>query len=179
MNARALKTIAAFVLSAAAGHVLVAEAAPRLIMKKAYERLSRNGERVNQWSHVPQVTPASRRVVRPAPDLAYSVCAFDLTKGPVRITAANWDGYLSVSFYGANTDNFAVVNNIDHVENRDINILLTSQESAPAPAGATVIRSPSRRGVVLQRRFAPTSEHFARADMARQADRCERDSTIQ
>ena len=173
---RALWLIFLFLSGGLAGHFIVAMASPRLDMQRAYERLSRHGERINVWTHAPRVTKESRRVVRPSPELVYSICAYDLSGGPVRVTATNWDGYLSVSFYQENTDNFAVVNNRGLDPSDDIEILLVSNTSASS-SEPRIIQSPSARGVVLQRRLAPTSELFSEADDARRSDRCEAVST--
>ena len=51
----------------------------------------------------------SRGVVRPSPDLLYSACPFDLSKGPLKITAhVPHSTYWSVSGFDAATNNFFV-----------------------------------------------------------------------
>ena len=51
----------------------------------------------------------SRGVVRPSPDFLYSVCPFDLSKGPLQITArVPHSTYWSVSGFDAATNNFFV-----------------------------------------------------------------------
>jgi hypothetical protein len=54
-------------------------------MNVATERIGADG--VNAW-HVraERVTAASRSIVRPSPDFAYSACVYDLTQGPVIIS---------------------------------------------------------------------------------------------
>ena len=54
----------------------------------------------------PPVDADSREVVRPSPDLLYSGCPFDLSAGPLRVTAVMPDTYYSISAFGDNTDNF-------------------------------------------------------------------------
>lgn len=159
--------------AALAAHVAVILAAPHLIMRAAMARLSEDGVRINQWAHAPRTTADSRGVVRPSPDLAYSACVFDLSDGPVSIAAGDWDGYMSVSLYGANTDNFFVIS--DREAPDGVNILLARPgQTLPENTSAAIIFSPSQRGVALVRRLAPTIERFNAADRARQDDRCGR-----
>ena len=165
-----LRDLALFLAAAAAAHAGAIVAAPRVIMSKAIERLTPPSG-INHWLHGPRVTEASRAVVRPSPDLAYSACAFDLSRGPVRITAAPWQSYMSVSAFADNTDNFFVVN--DRTAPGGVDIVLAREGQRVAAGPYRIVRSPSTRGVVLERRLAPTAEAFAQADKVRRGDRCE------
>lgn len=155
---------------AAVSHVVVIAAAPYVLMRGAMKRVSRDGTSINQWNHGQRVTAESRRVVRPSPDLAYSACVYDLGNGPIHVTAAAWDDYMSVSAFAANSDNFFVINDRQAPNGVDF-VLVKEGEAAPADA-AMVVESPSTRGIILQRRIAPTEERFALADAARQGDVC-------
>jgi hypothetical protein len=145
-----------FALTAALAFYTVLNTLPGRIMHRAMERLEARGE-INSASHAPPVTEASRDVVRPSPDLMYSICVFNLDAGPLLITAP-WprDGnYASVSFYDDATNNFAVVSDRDVDENRRARIFL-QQEDFPFPPGHDVdqhrtVTSPSARGVALFR----------------------------
>src|SRR5262245_52948717 len=56
-------------------------------------------------------TAASRLVVRPSPDILYASCPFDLSSGPLRVTASvPHTTYCSVSAFDAATNNFFVRN---------------------------------------------------------------------
>ena len=165
-------TLAAAAVAAVA-HLATILAAPNLLMGAAMKNLSRNGERLNAWGHAPRTTETSRRVVRPSPDLAYSACVYDLGKGPVRVTAAAWDDYMSVSVFAANSDNIFAIN--DRQAPRGIQLILVRKgEARPSVPGAIIVESPSTRGIVLQRRLAPTAERFAKAEAARAHDVCAR-----
>lgn len=150
---------------------------PRLVMSKAMERLSNDGEQVNVWQHAPRMTEDVRIIVRPSPDLAYSSCVFDLAEGPVRIHVEPWQDYMSLSLFGANTDNFYTLNDRRMpVSGADVILKRRGQTVSPAWSAAAieVIESPSVRGIALIRRLAPTPERFALAAAARGAERCER-----
>lgn len=155
-------------------HAAALFAGPTLVMRVAMKRIA--GEAgVNHWAFAPRTTPETQRIVRSSPDLAYAACAWDVSRGPVRIRAAGSDDYASLSLYGANTDNFFSRN--DRTMGPDgVEIVLVARGTKP-PAGvdpASVVVAPSRRGLALDRRLAPSAEAFARADAARRAvDVCE------
>jgi len=154
-----------------ATHLAIIFAAPNVLMDRAMERISQQGRLINTWIHPPRVSEESRRVVRPSPDIAYSACIYDLSDGPVHVTASPWDAYMSVSVFANNSDNIYVVNDRDAPDGADLWIV---RRQSDAPEGANdVVVSPSAKGIVLQRRIAPTAERFALADAARRQDICE------
>lgn len=156
-------------------HFLFMLAYPSMIMTAAMKRLSHDGARENVWIHASRVTEASRAIVRPSPDLAYSSCVYDLSGGPVGITIAPWGDYMSLSLFGANTDNYYTINDRRMPSDGAVVIvrlpgqMLTPQQTASAFA---VVESPSERGVALIRRLAPTPERFAEAEAARGRESC-------
>jgi uncharacterized membrane protein len=164
------RLVALAVVVAAISHVAVIVAAPYVLMRGAMTRVSRDGTVINAWNHGKRVSEKSRRVVRPSPDLAYSACVYDLSAGPIRVTAAAWDDYMSVSAFAANSDNFFVINDREAPSGVDFT-LIRAGDDRPSDA-ALIVESPSTRGIILQRRIAPTEERFARADAARKQDVC-------
>jgi uncharacterized membrane protein len=167
----ALKLIGLGLVVAAVAHLATVFVAPYPLMDAAMDRISRGGTRINQWLHAPRVNEDARRVVRPSPDLAYSACVYDLADGPLHVTAAPWDDYMSVSVFAANSDNIFVVN--DHEAPNGVDFVLIRAGDERPEGVAQVVESPSRRGIILQRRIAPTAERFATAEAARQQDVCE------
>ncbi len=147
-------------------------AAPYGLMRVAMQRASSDGAAVNRFVFGGPVTPESRAIVRPSPDLLYASCVYDLTEGPLRIRVAPWDDYVSLSLYAANTDNYFTAN--DRVAaGAPIEIALVAR-GQPAPQGAgKVVISPSVRGIALERRLAPTPERVALAQEARETSVCE------
>ena len=112
-------------------------------------------------------------MVRPSPDLAYSSCAFDLSGGPLLIEAAPSpnQGYVSLSVFAANTDNIAVFDSAQSPQGMRFGL---AREGQVVPQGERVVISPSDRGIVLDRRLAPSAELFAAVDQARRSDKCGR-----
>ena len=137
-------------------------------------RASRDDTATNQWLHAPPMTEKTRVIVRPSPDLAYSSCVYDLSKGPVRIVVKPWSDYMSLSLFDAATDNYYTLND-RQMPREGAEVILHSKGQA-VPAGLkpfATVESPSVRGVALIRRLAPTDERFAAADAARGEEKCE------
>lgn len=138
---------------------------PRLAMNTAMTRMEAIGAQANTIAHVPPTDETSRRVVRPSPDLLYSVCLLDLSNGPVRVRAADWGGYLSLSLFAANTDN-VFARNDSEVEG-DIDVIVSVHDGRDAALG-------SRRGIAIIRRLATDPAALDRADdIRRDNDMCE------
>jgi len=165
VNATARFALAA-VAAAVLAHLAFISLAPSMMMAAAMERIGG----ANAWAHAPRVTEAARTIVRPSPDLAYSACVFDLSHGPVRIAAARWDAYMSLSLYDAQSDNFFVVSDMEAPDGFDVTVVRRARD-APDDA-VNVVVSPSAKGVALVRRLAPTPDRFAAAERARADDIC-------
>ncbi|MGQ0533910.1 MAG: DUF1254 domain-containing protein [Caulobacteraceae bacterium] len=153
---------------AALVHFAVIYAAPRVLMNVAIERIGAGG--FNAWRVSDRVTPASRQIVRPSPDFAYSACAFDLSGGPMLISASPWNAYWSLSLYAANSDNFFVIDDREARHGAEITLV---RRGGRHPEGASrVVESPSTRGVALIRRLAPTPDSYDRAREVARDDVC-------
>lgn len=162
------KYVLGALLVAVAVHFAVIYAAPRVLMSIAIERIGERG--FNAWRMSDRVTAASRQIVRPSPDFAYSACAFDLRAGPVIITATPWESYWSLSLYGANSDNFFVIDDREARSGAEITLV---QRGRAHPEGASmVVESPSARGIALIRRLAPTPDGYNRAKDVARGDIC-------
>lgn len=167
---RSIKFLIVTALVAVVAHFATVFAAPYVLMDAAMNRIARDGKLVNRWTHPPRISQKSRMVVRPSPDLAYSACVYDLTQGPVHVTASAWDDYMSVSVFAHNSDNIFVIN--DREAPQGVDLLLIRRGQAHPGGSAIVVESPSTRGIVLQRRVAPTQERFDAAAVARANDTC-------
>ncbi|MCF8156704.1 MAG: DUF1254 domain-containing protein [Rhodoferax sp.] len=141
-------------------HLIAVWSAPRLIMQVLmHGPMAQTMNMQNQAAFPPAVTAASRTVVMPSPDLLYSVCVFDVTAGPVRITAnPQLKSYWSIALYASNSDNFFVIND-RKADGRPVDLWLVSatgtSDARPIPAsmpdGASVVVSPSKTGFLLMR----------------------------
>lgn len=155
-------------------HLVVIAATPRVVMSVATHRIEDRAGGANVWLHAERVTPQTQQVVRSSPDLAYSACAWDLSEGPVRISAPAWDDYFSVSLYDSRSDNFFVANGRD-TGGDGVDLLLATRDQAADLAstdGLLTVVSPGTTGIALLRYLAPTPSAFARADELRRSAVC-------
>jgi uncharacterized membrane protein len=137
-------------------HIAAVWAAPRLIMQVLLNGPKSSATIGNNQTYFPApVTANSRDIVLPSPDLLYSVCVFDVSQGPVRVTAnPQLKSYWSVALYAANSDNFFVIND-RKAGDKPVDLWLVSegakQEGRTVPEGSTVVVAPSKQGFLLMR----------------------------
>lgn len=153
---RIMRTVAVVLLCAWGGQYLLAMTAPQLIMEALHRAV---GQRYahNTLNVAPTPDASSRDVVRPSPDLIYAMCAYDLTDGPVAISAEVPSRYWSMQFYQMNTNHFAGFTNKGGGEARageTLKVTLIGPEQRAADFFATVVQSPTNRGVMLLRASA-------------------------
>ncbi len=162
------KYVWAALIVAVLTHLALIHSAPRIAMGVAIERLSAGG--ANSWRFADRVTPLSRTIVRPSPDFAYSACAYDLAQGPLTLRVAPWGSYWSLSLYAASSDNYFVIGDREARNGAEITLV---REGRRAPQDAAhLVESPSRRGIALIRRLAPTLESYNAAARVADNDVC-------
>jgi uncharacterized membrane protein len=158
---------AAFIV-AALTHLAFIHYMPRVLMGVAIDRVG-NGQ-FNAWRVSDRVTETSRTIVRPSPDFAYSACPYDLSDGPMVITATPWDAYWSLSLYARNSDNFFVIDDREAQSGAEVTLI---RRGRVHPEGASmVVESPSTRGIALIRRLAPTLDAYNAAVRVARDDVC-------
>lgn len=154
---------------AIAGHFILLNQAPAFIMDRALNMLEKRGIPLHGFQLGERITPQTQSVVRPSPDLAYSVCRYDFAEAPsgIIVRMAATPDYSSVSFFDADTNNFLTVRG--EGEARDVTLLPPGTNASDA--GSFV--APTNRGVILIRRLAPTAEAYAAVKAIAVGDRCE------
>jgi uncharacterized membrane protein len=118
----------------------------------------------------------SRAVVRPSPDLLYSICVYDLSAadGVVRVSAHDMpQSYWSVSVFDANTDNFYALNDRQAKTGAADFLLAAPGTSAAGDSRLPVIAAPTNRGIVLFRTLVNDESGIAAIDVARHNAACE------
>jgi uncharacterized membrane protein len=149
---RIVKWLAALVILTAVFHVAAVALLPRVIMSVALGKIeSQLGLPLNQVGHGEPRTADTRTVVRPSPDLLYSIIRYDVSEKPLRITAPVPDSYWSVSFFADNTDNYFALNDRQVKKNPVEIILIKKGAKFPAGQDAEVVEAKSEKGVVLLR----------------------------
>ncbi|SDM39011.1 DUF1254 domain-containing protein [Maricaulis salignorans] len=170
---RRLVPLAAALLAAVLGFWITLNWIPGFIMSRAMEQVESGGAAINSATHAPPVTEASRNVVRPSPDILYSICPFDLSHGPLLIQA-RWPrngGYASISLYDSRTNNIFTLSDRD--AGRAPAIWLDRPGTAPVPDGATAVSSPTQTGLVLYRQIVEDPSRIPAANAERRSFRCD------
>lgn len=145
---------------------------PSLIVREAYSRIvSMAG--ANTIAHGPRVDETSRQVVRPSPDLLYSICAFDLSNGPVRFRAPiSQNTYTSLSFYHMDSTNFYAENDLMVAGNRFDLTLVKDVSQTSADDQGRIIVAPGSKGIALFRTLITDENAFGRLDATRREAVC-------
>lgn len=153
-------------------HVITVFSLPVLIMGRAESRFLKIGG-VNAAIHAPRVNSESRAIVRPSPDLLYSVCVYDLTSGPIKVSSPVPNSYWSLSIYNKNTDNFFVLND-GQAGGDSVEFLLIGPETkAKNPENLPLIDAPGNNGIVLMRSLIGDESAFAHLNALRKKAACE------
>ena len=167
MRRAALWIVAALAIAAVVHYVTLMDT-PAFIMQRVMMKM---GE-VNTIHHQKRVTAASRGVVKPSPDLLYSVCPFDLAKGALHVTAPVPPGtYWSVSMFDDQTNNFYAKNDRQVKGKVDLLVKLPFTD-VKKPEGATEVMAPTAKGLVLFRTLINKEENFAAIDAVRRKANC-------
>lgn len=169
--------VLAAVVIGCAVHVATIVVIPQAIMRVVLRGAAANAGGVNHFLHSPRTTPQSQTVVRPSPDLAYSACSIDVSRGPVEVAINRTVAPAVVALYGQNTDTIWSAGGLVTVPGEQPNpaplhLVITGAPEHIAPKGATAVRLQSSKALLLVRRLAPTSESFAAVDAERRKDVC-------
>lgn len=167
-----LKWIVWTVFAAVGLHFVLVWLVPYVLMGAVIIGASQqNG--VNEIYQAPKVDQTSRTVVRPAPDLAYTTCAFDLRKGALAVTMPKSETYSSVSFFADDTVNFFALNDraVEGVS-QEIILMRESDRSTIVPPTAIGVRAPTTKGLVLFRRVIPSDDAWPAIDAERRKADC-------
>lgn len=162
--------LSVFGLSVLAGWWLTTWATPRVIQNIAMDRMVKLAGGANKMIQAPPASPATREVVRPSPDLLYSICAYDLSSGDVAVRIGPTDGYWSVSGYDDATDNYHVASYRDHGAAGYAFRLSTNRGSGNSRG---IVVSPTERGVLLVRRRIADEASLVAMQESQKVDSCE------
>jgi len=164
---------ALWVLIAATGlHVVIVWAIPYVLIGAVMiGSAQQNG--YNEIYHAPKVDQTARTVVRPAPDLAYSICSYDVSEGALSVTMPTSSAYSSVSFFANDTVNFFALNDRE-VEGgaQEIILMRETDRSTIVPPTAIGVRAPSTKGLVLFRRVITSDDAWPLVDQERRRADC-------
>jgi uncharacterized membrane protein len=156
---------------------------PYGVMSMIKSRLTATAGGVNTMFHSERPSHTSRSVVRPSPELLYSICWYDLSKAPLRVTTGAPAGtYWSAAVYRDNTDNFYVINDtMTQGAKADFILYGAAQisggkgpfESQYGHLGLAGVQSPSTTGLVLIRTLINDEARLPEIDGARRQATCD------
>lgn len=167
-----VRWLIAVIVIAALAHGAALYFGPSLIMSIVMGRASAVAG-VNAMAYPPRPTASNNTVVRSSPDLLYSICVYDVSAGPLELSATvPPDTYWSAAFYDFNTNNYRVLN--DSQVGRSVAIVLTKAGSpaAQALAGAETVVSPTDRGLILIRTLISNEAALPALEASRKDTTC-------
>ena len=156
---------------AALVHAASLYALPYIVMSRTFSIV---GDR-NTMHHVARADANARKIVRPSPDLLYSSCPYDLSKGPVEVRSLiPHDTYWSVSAFDDDTNNWYVLDDRQTDRGRlDLVIEAPDRDREVAATGHRfVVTSPTRRGLILIRTLINDEDRFDQIDRTRRLATC-------
>lgn len=155
-------------------HLVTVLLLPRTATQDAYARLSAISP-VNAMIAIP--APTAEKAVMPFMDPAFAsvVCRYDLSRGPLKLTAPVSPAYTSVSFYTRNGVAYYAINDraagrrvieLDLMTNAQRALLLEDEDVTAADR--LIVESPSTVGLIVVRALAPEPGQMeaARASLA-------------
>ena len=174
MIVRSWKWVAAMLLVAAVVHGVTVLFLPRFVMLRTMKGIAKTAGAANAILHAPRATSRSRGVVRPSPDLLYSICVYDLgATGAVRVSTHDMpETYWSASVFDADTNNFYAIND-QQAKSGAADFILVPQGKSAEANRLPVVTAPTNRGIVLFRTLVNDEADVARIDAARHNAACE------
>jgi uncharacterized membrane protein len=165
--------IAATLAIALAVHYATLYALPRRIMARTLERIGTP----NTMHFEKPPTASSRGVVRPSPDILYAACPYDLSEGPLRVTASvPHSTYWSMSAFDDATNNFFVRND-RQVTGSSFELLLMRHGQPMPPLDnvpdRSIVFASSRRGLILIRTVIDDEKNLPALETILHQARCE------
>jgi uncharacterized membrane protein len=149
-------TLLATVAVAAVVNLLVAASIPTAIMEATINKKFNYPS--NQWVFEPPITDNSTDVVRPAPDDVYSICVYDVSRHPLRVTSMTTE-YWTISAFAMNTDNFFNLTSAQAKANPvEIVFISRGMTYQDATGKAQIVTVPSDRGILMITMVAPNRD---------------------
>ena len=160
-------------------HLVAVLQLPRAATQDAYSRITPIAP-VNTVTAMPTPTPQDAVIPFMDPAFAAAVCRYDLSKGPIKLSAPVSPAYTSVSFYTRRGVAYYAIN--DRAAGRRVIELdlMTSAQRAQMPeeedvtaADRLIVESPTPTGLIVIRALAPEAGTMAAARNALTLARCQ------
>lgn len=160
-------------------HLVAVLMLPQTATLDAYSRLAPIAP-INTVAPVPQPSPQSEVMPFMDPALATAVCRYDLSEGPLKLTAPISAAYTSVSFYTRRGVAYYAIN--DRAAGRrviELDLMTTAQRSQlpeeedVTAADRLIVESPTSTGLIVLHALAPENGLMAVAQSALERAKCE------
>lgn len=183
MKSKLIVFAASLLVTAVMTHALVVFFIPEMLLAFVVGKLP--GE-VNQAFHSPRITDESRRVVRPSPDLLYTLCPYDLAVDEkLQISALPVpDTYISLALYDGMTNNYFLLNrhelshgsrvtlDLEYVPEAHRASIRSSRQSRDNHGSDQTVLSPTRTGVILFRILVKAPEQYENLRAFQKTQKC-------
>ena len=160
-------------------HIVAVLTLPALAPKNAQARLAALGP-ANTMIELPAAAPGRQAMPMMAPDVRYAFCRFDLTNGPIRLSATIADDLWLIGLYTAEGDNFYAVAGAD-LKKRDVQFVIVAPDQTVEEAGVNspetseeilVVNSPVTEEIAMIRAPLKGPSRAERADEALKTTSC-------
>ena len=161
-------------------HLVTMLVLPRTASHDAYARLAPIAP-VNTVAPIPPPTVQNAMLPFMDPAFAAAVCRYDLSDGPIKLTAPVSAAYTSVSFYTRRGISYYAIN--DRAAGRrtiELDLMTTAQRNALpedediTAADRLIVESPTPTGLIVLRALAPEPSLMPVARSALAAAKCEK-----
>ncbi len=163
--------IGVFLAALLVSHKTILQVTPKAIMTKAMGVMEQRGVPVHGFAMSPRITPQTQSIVRPSPDLAYSLCLFDVSGGPIVVTGAKWAGYGSLTIFNAVTD-VVFIASLDTANDNANDVVLTTDINLSQSGDTPIVYLKKPKGIALIRRLAPTDALYSNVVTLSKGDTC-------
>jgi uncharacterized membrane protein len=159
-------------------HVVTVLTLPTTATQDAYARLSAVAP-VNKVTLLTPPTPQAAVLPFMDPAFATSVCRFDLSSGPIKLSIAVTQSYTAVSFYTRRGVAFYAIN--DRAAGRRVIelFLMTSEQRSALPeqedvtaADRLIVEAPAETGLIMLRVLAPEPSLMPTAQQTASSGTC-------
>jgi uncharacterized membrane protein len=142
-------------------HLLTVLLLPRTASQDAYSRMTPVAP-VNAVAQVPEPSPQKAVIPFMDPAFATAVCRYDLSNGPLKLSAPVSTAYTSVSFYSRRGVVYYAIN--DRAAGRrviELDLMTAAQRNAlpddeeVTAADRLIVESPTATGLIVLRALAP------------------------
>jgi uncharacterized membrane protein len=147
-------------------------ATPYALMSAAMKKIGGQAP-INSFGFGEPSTADNQPIVRPSPDLSYSSCVFDVSKGPVLVDVGPVPGsYWSLSIFDARTDVAQVLSERETGNGAARVMLIRDGIKLAPPDGYTPVRLNHDKGIALVRILVSSKADYPAIDAIRRKARC-------